>query len=214
MKGAGGAPRSADRAWLLARELASLMDEAERAGIDLARRLPDAAEPDFAEHWAKTLEFLHIVTAFWPAWLAENGVMNPAARQVALLEAQAAAWEDDPPGLSGADRRHDGGDTGGRAAAARGGAPAAGPGGAAATRYRHGRRSLGGAGTVACPGRAGASAGGPGCDARRCAGSGKAARRRRFRRRGSRCCPACCCRPPRCTTGWTARPVSLEGCRG
>jgi ATP-dependent helicase/nuclease subunit B len=97
MDGAGGAPRSADRAWLLARELASLMDEAERAGIDLAQRLPDAAEPDFAEHWAKTLKFLHIVTAFWPAWLAENGVMNPAARQVALLEAQAAAWEDDPP---------------------------------------------------------------------------------------------------------------------
>jgi ATP-dependent helicase/nuclease subunit B len=97
MKGAGGAPRSADRAWLLARELASLMDEAERAGIDLARRLPDAAEPDFAEHWAKTLDFLHIVTEFWPAWLAENGVMNPAARQVALLEAQAAAWEAEPP---------------------------------------------------------------------------------------------------------------------
>nr|WP_294563552.1 double-strand break repair protein AddB [uncultured Rhodopila sp.] len=97
MQGDGGAPRTADRAWLLARELASLMDEAERAGIDLARRLPDAAEPDFAEHWAKTLKFLHIVTEFWPAWLAENGVMNPAARQVALLEAQALAWEDDPP---------------------------------------------------------------------------------------------------------------------
>nr|WP_294517841.1 double-strand break repair protein AddB [uncultured Rhodopila sp.] len=97
MQGKGGAPRSADRAWLLARELASLMDEAERAGIDLAQRLPDAAEPDFAEHWSKTLEFLHIVTAFWPAWLAENGAMNPAARQVALLQAQAAAWEAEPP---------------------------------------------------------------------------------------------------------------------
>ena len=97
MKGEAGAPRTADRAWLLARELASLMDEAERAGIDLAQRLPDAADPEYAEHWAQTLKFLHIVTAIWPAWLAENGVMNPAARQVALLEAQARAWEDDPP---------------------------------------------------------------------------------------------------------------------
>jgi ATP-dependent helicase/nuclease subunit B len=97
MRGRGGAPQTADRAWLLAKDLAALMDEAERAGIDLAGRLPDAADPEFAAHWAQTLAFLHIVTAAWPAWLAENGVMNPAARQVALLEAQARAWEDDPP---------------------------------------------------------------------------------------------------------------------
>ena len=63
MNGAGGAPRTADRAWLLARELATLMDEAERAEIDLAARLPDAADPAYAAHWARTLEFLQIVTA-------------------------------------------------------------------------------------------------------------------------------------------------------
>ncbi|HEX4366176.1 MAG TPA: double-strand break repair protein AddB, partial [Rhodopila sp.] len=97
LRGEGGAPRTADRAWLLARELAALMDEAERAGIDLAARLPDAADPAYAEHWAQTLKFLHIVTGIWPEWLADNGVMNPAARQVALLEAQARAWQDDPP---------------------------------------------------------------------------------------------------------------------
>ncbi|HEY0425900.1 MAG TPA: double-strand break repair protein AddB, partial [Rhodopila sp.] len=96
MDGKAGAPRSADRAWLLARELASLMDEAERAGIDLARRLPDAADPEYAAHWTQTLRFLHIVTTAWPAWLADNGVMNPAARQVALLEAQARIWEETP----------------------------------------------------------------------------------------------------------------------
>ncbi len=88
MKGEGGAPRNADQAWRLARELASLMDEAERAGIDLAERLPDATDPEYAAHWAQTLKFLHIVTAAWPAWLAENGVINPAARQIALLEAR------------------------------------------------------------------------------------------------------------------------------
>ena len=93
MKGAGGAPRTADRAWMLASELASLMDEADRAEIDLAARLPDAADPAYAAHWSRTLEFLRIVTHAWPAWLEENGVMNPAARQVALLNAQSRAWE-------------------------------------------------------------------------------------------------------------------------
>jgi ATP-dependent helicase/nuclease subunit B len=97
LRGDGGAPRSADRAWLLAGELAALMDEAERAEIDLAARLPDAADPEYAAHWAQTLKFLHIVTGIWPAWLADNGVMNPAARQVALLQAQAREWRDNPP---------------------------------------------------------------------------------------------------------------------
>jgi ATP-dependent helicase/nuclease subunit B len=95
--GRDGAPRQADGAWLLAEELANLMDEAERAEIDLAQRLPDAADPSLAHHWANTLEFLHIVTAAWPAWLEENGLMNPAARQVALLNAQAEAWRAEPP---------------------------------------------------------------------------------------------------------------------
>ncbi len=92
-----GAPDSADQAWPLAAELAALMDEAERAEVDLATVLPKLAEGDHATHWGITLDFLRIVTASWPAWLAENGLMNPAARQVALLHAQAAAWERAPP---------------------------------------------------------------------------------------------------------------------
>jgi ATP-dependent helicase/nuclease subunit B len=97
MNGEAGAPRTADRAWKLAAELAALMDEAERAEIDLAAGLPDAADPAYAAHWAATLKFLHIVTDAWPIWLADNGLMNPAARQVALLNAQAVAWEAQPP---------------------------------------------------------------------------------------------------------------------
>jgi ATP-dependent helicase/nuclease subunit B len=92
-----GAPRTADRAWPLARELAALMDEAERSDVDLAETLPDAADPAFAMHWSKTLEFLKIVTQAWPAHLAENGVMNPAARQAALLDAQSEVWATTPP---------------------------------------------------------------------------------------------------------------------
>ncbi|HET6238949.1 MAG TPA: double-strand break repair protein AddB [Acetobacteraceae bacterium] len=98
LQGHHGAPRTADRAWPLAVELAALMDEAERSGIDLAARLPDAADDRFAAHWAETLTFLAIVTHAWPAWLTEQGLLNPAARQVALLDAQAEAWRAAPPG--------------------------------------------------------------------------------------------------------------------
>ena len=115
MGGADGAPRTADRAWALAGELAALMDEAERAEIDLAARLPEAADPSFAAHWARTLQFLHIVTGAWPDWLAEQGLMNPAARQVALLSAQCTAWEREAP----ADRVLAAGSTGGIPAVAR-----------------------------------------------------------------------------------------------
>jgi ATP-dependent helicase/nuclease subunit B len=88
---------AADRAWRLARELALLMDQAERAELDLEESLARAAEAEHAAHWQVTLDFLAIVTKAWPAWLAANGLMNPAARQAKLLTAQADAWTADPP---------------------------------------------------------------------------------------------------------------------
>ena len=94
---AQGGVRSADRAWMLARELAVLMDEAERAELDLPAALRDAADVEHAEHWGVTLRFLEIVTRAWPAWLDEQGLMNPAARQIRLLRAQAEAWESEAP---------------------------------------------------------------------------------------------------------------------
>ena len=73
------------------------MDEAERAEISLHEALKLAAEVEYAEHWQKTLDFLQIITGNWPDWLAEQGLMNPAERQVRLLHAQADAWERTPP---------------------------------------------------------------------------------------------------------------------
>jgi ATP-dependent helicase/nuclease subunit B len=87
-----GGVSSVDQAWMLARELASLMDEAEQAEIDLGRALAATDHGSHARHWEITLGFLRIVTAAWPEWLAERGLMNPAARRVALLDAQAATW--------------------------------------------------------------------------------------------------------------------------
>ena len=93
MGGAG----SADRAWMLAQELARLMDEAERSEKHLADVLAKAADTEHAQHWAITLEFLRIVTEIWPAHLHQLGLINPAARQVALLNAQAEIWRTIPP---------------------------------------------------------------------------------------------------------------------
>ena len=96
---AQGGVATADRAWPLAQELAALMDEAERAELDLPAALAAANAGSYAEHWEVTLRFLGIVTRAWPDWLAGQGLMNPAARQVALLRGQARAWRDAPPDM-------------------------------------------------------------------------------------------------------------------
>ncbi len=92
-----GAPRTLSGAWRLAEEFGTLLDEADHAGVDLAETLPALVPEDFATHWQKTLEFLTIVTHAWPRILEAEGVMNPAMRLAALIEAQARVWADDPP---------------------------------------------------------------------------------------------------------------------
>ncbi len=92
-----GGPTTADRAWPLAAELATLLDEAHRAEVDLTEVLPAAAEAGYAEHWSRTIRFLQIVTRAWPDWLWDQGMMDGAERGVKLLDAQSQAWAADPP---------------------------------------------------------------------------------------------------------------------
>ncbi|GAN81753.1 double-strand break repair protein AddB [Acidocella aminolytica] len=92
-----GAPQKLPAAWELAAEFATLLDEADHAGVDLAAALPNLVPEDFAAHWQRTLEFLTIVTHAWPNILASEGVMNPAKRLVLLIEAQTKAWGENPP---------------------------------------------------------------------------------------------------------------------
>jgi ATP-dependent helicase/nuclease subunit B len=95
---ASGTPTAGiDATWRLARELAALMDEAERAEVPLATALRATVPEELAAHWQKTLTFLAIATEQWPAILADMGLMDPVARQVRLLHAQAAAWAAAPP---------------------------------------------------------------------------------------------------------------------
>ncbi|HYZ61756.1 MAG TPA: double-strand break repair protein AddB, partial [Acetobacteraceae bacterium] len=98
LDGKFGAPSTADSAWRLARELADLLDEAHRSEVDLSKKLPEAAEAGYAEHWTRTIQFLEIVTSAWPKWLEDNGKMDTAQRAQALLEVQTATWDAEPPG--------------------------------------------------------------------------------------------------------------------
>jgi ATP-dependent helicase/nuclease subunit B len=84
-------------AWALAADLATLLDDADYGEIDLAKALPNLVPEELAAHWQTTLKFLTIITAHFPAILAELGLINPAARQVALINAQNAAWAARPP---------------------------------------------------------------------------------------------------------------------
>jgi ATP-dependent helicase/nuclease subunit B len=80
----------------LAAELARLLDHVHTQGLEFAD-LRGLAPPDLAAHWERIVEFLTIVTAAWPAILAEEGAMDPAARRNAALAARAEAWRRAPP---------------------------------------------------------------------------------------------------------------------
>jgi ATP-dependent helicase/nuclease subunit B len=84
------------QAVILAGELARLMDMVETEGVSLeglAALVPEL----YSEHWQKTLEFLQIVTAYWPAHLEEQGRLSPVARRNAVIAAEARRLRTSPP---------------------------------------------------------------------------------------------------------------------
>ncbi len=92
----GGGPLTAVQAAPLARELSRFLDEVQTEGGDFSR-LGDLVPADYAEHWQQVLEFLGIVTAYWPRHLAERGYLDPAERRNRVLRAQAEACRRAPP---------------------------------------------------------------------------------------------------------------------
>lgn len=78
--------------------LGRLMDQITIEGADiskLAGLVPD--EADLAIHWQKTLQFMQILTAEWPAILAEQGYVDYAERRNILIRALARQWREKPP---------------------------------------------------------------------------------------------------------------------
>ncbi len=80
----------------LATELARLVDAVETENVSLAR-LADLVPETYSAHWQQTLEFLRIVTEYWPAELAERGVIAPADRRNRIILAEARRLVATPP---------------------------------------------------------------------------------------------------------------------
>jgi len=77
-------------------ELAKLLDSFYTEEIDPAA-LHTLAPDAHAKHWARSLEFLSIVTQAWPAYLAEAGLSDPADRRAKLIDRQTRLWAQSPP---------------------------------------------------------------------------------------------------------------------
>lgn len=88
--------QSFDQAMLLAKDLGVFLDEVETEGLDFAA-LQNLVPDKFSTHWQKTLEFLKILTEFWPQILKERGIIDHALRRNLLLKAQVEAWAKNPP---------------------------------------------------------------------------------------------------------------------
>jgi ATP-dependent helicase/nuclease subunit B len=80
----------------LAASLASVMDEVETQKCDLSQ-LKDLAPEHLAAHWEGVTRFLDILKDQWPAILAEEQAMNPAARRNAALRLLGQRLEASPP---------------------------------------------------------------------------------------------------------------------
>jgi ATP-dependent helicase/nuclease subunit B len=83
----------------LAVQLAALMDELDIEQVELDK-LSSLVPDHFAEHWEKTIGFLKIITEMWPVYLAEQGVMSPYKRRDALMAAETARLQANPPDVS------------------------------------------------------------------------------------------------------------------
>lgn len=83
--GLGATPAQAAQ---LATELAKLMDDIERENVSLSG-IQNLVPEMYSEHWKKTVEFLKIVTEFWPGYLAASGLTSPEARRNAAILAEA-----------------------------------------------------------------------------------------------------------------------------
>ena len=51
----------------------------------------------FSAHWQLTIDFLKIITEYWPAYLAERGLMSAAGRRNAVIHAEARRLAASPP---------------------------------------------------------------------------------------------------------------------
>lgn len=84
------------QAFALAQDLAKLIDVFynEQLSFDGLKNL---VPEQYAVHWQETLNFLQIISKYWPQILQERGLCDTINRKNALLKAQAEMWQKNPP---------------------------------------------------------------------------------------------------------------------
>ncbi len=87
----------ADQAMALAGDLARLLEACHFASIEPAQSFADLVTDHMAAHWQHSATFLDIVAKAWPAWLDEQNLMDPSARQMALIRRLAEILAETPP---------------------------------------------------------------------------------------------------------------------
>lgn len=80
----------------LAADLGRLMDMVETEGASLSG-LAELVPEEFSAHWQQTIQFLEIVTAHWPDYLAERALLSAADRRNRLIRAEAERLMQSPP---------------------------------------------------------------------------------------------------------------------
>ena len=93
---AGGVKLDTGRMSALARELETLLDNAQNEQVDLAG-LSDLVPDELADNWQQTLEHLSIITQSWPLYLESQQRLDPTDRRNRLMARLADSWQNSPP---------------------------------------------------------------------------------------------------------------------
>lgn len=91
-KGYGQAVHAAQ----LAKELARLIDQIHWEGLSFDQ-IHHLVPEDYAQHWQVTLDFLKIMTEYWPQILKDRQASDPAAWRRDLILSYAKKWQEQPP---------------------------------------------------------------------------------------------------------------------
>ena len=80
----------------MADALAGFLDSCQIEEVDDPGAVKALVEGDLAQHWRRSADFLSLALDAWPRRLAELGLMDQAARRVALTRRLEARWRDHP----------------------------------------------------------------------------------------------------------------------
>lgn len=87
---------SDEHAIFLAKELANLLNEVEKEQLSFDR-LENLVPESLATHMQSTLEFLQIISKFYPEIMKEKGYSSPTEYRNLIMATQCKLWKENPP---------------------------------------------------------------------------------------------------------------------